>query len=150
MQNESRNSVALKLHDRHEQSTSLQNMHQSKQKSTEVSDLDFKKYILYVSGGKEDDGKENARKPLCVKTLESLKLNTSLKMDTLIIYADDLLTKPSWLSQLPCLVFKEEKKALSGQACLAYLNSSEAKEYKSNLKMFQKRRNFGHVNCWKV
>jgi hypothetical protein len=151
MQTGSRNSAALKAHDRHEQSTSLINMHQSQQKPTEVSDVDFKKYVLYVSGGKEDNGQEhNSRKPLCIKTLESLKLNTSLKMDTLIIYADDLLTRPAWLSQLPCLVFKEEKKALSGEACLSYLNSSDAKEYKSNLRMYNKRRNFGHENCWKV
>jgi hypothetical protein len=151
MQTGSRNSAALKAHDRHEQSTSLINMHQSQQKPTEVSDVDFKKYVLYVSGGKEENGQEhNSRKPLCIKTLESLKLNTSLKMDTLIIYADDLLTRPAWLSQLPCLVFKEEKKALSGEACLSYLNSSDAKEYKSNLRMYHKRRNFGHVNCWKV
>ncbi len=153
MQTGSRNSAALKAHDRHEQSTSLINMHQSQQKATEVSDVDFKKFVLYVSGGREEDGQQQhqyTRKQLCIKSLESLKSNASLKIDTLIIYADDLLTKPAWLNQLPCLVFKEEKKALSGQACLSYLNSSEAKDYKSNLKTFQKRRNFGHVNCWKV
>ena len=91
---------------------------------------------MYVSSAKD-------RKPMCQKALDLLALNASLKLDVLIIDIDDILIRPQWMNNLPCMVLKEEKKALSEDGCIRFL-MRHIGEYKLREKTYQKRKTLGH------
>jgi len=105
----------------------------SKEVKEPPSDADFVSYVLYVSPAIN-------RSPACLRALESLTANPGMKSDTLIQNADSLPSRPSWLSSLPCLVIKAEKKALCNEACVQYIQSNIKKVHANRTS----RKNTGH------
>jgi hypothetical protein len=106
------------------------------QEQTQTIESDLKRYVLYVSSAKN-------RRPMCQKALDLLALNAALKLDFFIVDIDDILIRPKWMENIPCMVLKEEKKALSEDGCIRFLMRNIA-EYKSKEKTFQKRKALGH------
>jgi len=85
-----------------------------------LTDADFKKFILYVESPED-------RSPLSNEALRELSKSPSMKIETLIQYVTSLPNVPSWLDKVPCLVLKEEKKALKGQECIKYIADFQTK-----------------------
>lgn len=85
-------------------------------KDVMMSDMDFKNFILYVSH-------EHTASAVA---LESLAKNKELFHNTLVLYTDQLSRVPIWL-RCPMLVIKEEKKGISGNTLLHFIQ-----EYKSS------------------
>jgi hypothetical protein len=84
------------------------------------TDADFKSFILYVSSA-------DKRSAQCIKALEALSLNSSMKLDTLIQDVDALASRPTWLDSVPCIVIKSEKKALKDDACVRFIIENKHK-----------------------
>lgn len=80
------------------------------EKVPSLTDADFKSFILYV----END--ENGRRlPSSFQAIEALSKVTSVKKDTLIQETNLLSNRPFWLDETPCLVIKNERRAIKGQ-----------------------------------
>ena len=101
------------------------------------TDGDFKSFVLYVYSGAK-------RTPECFKALEALSRNPTMKLNTLIQDVDSLLSKPTWLSIVPCLVIKDEKRALAGDGAIEYISTLKSKGGTVNYSS-QKRTNFHTV-----
>lgn len=84
------------------------------------TDADFKSFVLYVSSA-------DKRSAQCIKALEALSHNSSMKLDTLIQDVDALPSRPSWLDTVPLIVVKSEKKALKDEACIKFILDSRHK-----------------------
>lgn len=84
------------------------------------TDADFKSFVLYVHGAA-------SRSPECIRALEALTTNPNMKLDTLIQDVDALPMRPQWLSSVPCLVVKAERRALTADACVAFIASHKAR-----------------------
>ena len=84
-------------------------------------DTDFKTYILYVPSVSKRDASS-------IKAIESLSANSGLTRETLIVDADALAVKPTWLDQLPCLVVRAENKALKGEMCHRFITEYKTKK----------------------
>jgi hypothetical protein len=74
-------------------------------------DADFKKFVLYV----------NAQRDLeSLKAIEALSSNPTLKKEC---HVQDVESshKPQWMTTLPMIACKEERKAYGGKECIAYI-----------------------------
>jgi hypothetical protein len=83
------------------------------------TDSDFKAYVLYVPSSEKRD-------PLSVKALDTLTANPGLKLETMIQITDNLREKPAWMSVLPVIVSKTEKRAYSGAACVEFIAQAQS------------------------
>ena len=83
------------------------------------TDSDFKSYVFYVPAADKRD-------ILCVKALDALSANPGLKLDTLIVITDNLRERPTWMTVLPVMVNKSEKRAYSGQACVDFIAQAKS------------------------
>lgn len=104
-----------------ERSQSALQMTKPAENTEPATDADFKSYVLYV------DGPSN-RSALCIKCLDALSSNPAMKKDTLIQVVESLAQKPTWLQKTPCLVIKDERRALKEDACVAYILENKTKE----------------------
>ncbi len=96
--------------------------------SEPATDADFKSYVLYV------DAVQN-RSTLCMKCLDALSSNPAMKKDTLIQVVESLAQKPEWLQKTPCLVIKNERRALKEEDCVAYILENKTKERETYSRM---------------
>jgi hypothetical protein len=106
------------------------------QQSEPPTDSDFKSYVLYVASADKRDA-------VSVKALDALSANSGLKLDTMIQITDNLLEKPNWMSVLPVIVSKSEKRAYSGPACVEFIAQA-----KSSIPQRTKRRGCDSRAAW--
>ena len=117
-----------------ERSQSALQMTKPSENSEPATDADFKSYVLYV------DSAQN-RSALCIKCLDALSSNPAMKKDTLIQVVESLAQKPAWLLKTPCLVIKNERRALKEDDCVSYILENKTKDretYSRHKKNYQK------------
>lgn len=102
-----------------------------------VTDADFKLYLLYVECPEQ-------RTTLSTQVINALSAKPAMKMHTLIQHTSDLVSLPAWLDTIPCLVLKEEKKAMKGHAAIEFIEAYNVKEACGMTKGGVGKRSTGH------